>query len=300
MNMLSKLKKKSAATDPVAADTAAHALLGDLQPLIGLANPIRTYAVDHRRILDALGKARFALRYQKDASPPEMRLAIQREMVIALGDAEAVASFDKENGAALKAEIEAREQFLREKDLLPARIAALENLVQESAKKMMDNLPIVEIEEEAQKLFTPYAEQLLATAKAYAQARSLAKSAAHVIKKAVTLHQYDVAGNYRVLAEPDLMSKIAQADILPNTMAGVDWEILRDVNYQANAYDDAALAEVGDQLRAIGLTGDGLTVYRNKGEGDPRSFYAPEPAGPARPPEAHPYGAAARVVINVA
>lgn len=300
MNMLSKLKKKSTAADPVPAETPALDLLGDLQPLANLAAPIRAHCGEHRKILDALGKARFALRYQKDESPPEMRLAIQREMVIALGDAEAVARFDKENGAALKAEIEAREQFLREKDLLPARIAALENLVQESAKKMIDNLPITEIEEEAQKLFTPYAEQLLAAAKAYAQARSLAKSVAHVIEKAVTLHQYDVAGNYRVLAEPDLMSKIAHGDILPNTMAGVDWEILRDVNYQANGYDDAALTEVGDQLRALGLTGEGLTVYRHKGEGDPRSIYAPEPAGPARPPEAHPYGAAARVVIDVA
>ncbi len=300
MNMLSKLKKKSAASDPVTTDANGTDLLGDLSPLAGLAAPIRAHCGEHRKILDALGKARFALRYQKDASPPEMRLAVQRDLVVALGDAEALARFDAENAAALKAEIEAREQFLREKDLLPARINALEGLAQESAKKLMDNLPITEIEDEAQKLFTPYAEQLLAAAKAYAQARSLAKSVAHVINKAVTLHQYDVVGNYRVLAEPDLMSDIAKGDILPNTMAGVDWEILRDVNYQANGYDDAALTEVGDQLRALGLTGEGLTVYRHKGEGDPRSIYAPEPAGPARPPEAHPYGAAARVVIDVA
>lgn len=300
MNMLSKLKKKSAASDSVTTDANGTDLLGDLSPLAGLAAPIRAHCGEHRKILDALGKARFALRYQKDASPPEMRLAVQRDLVVALGDAEALARFDAENAAALKAEIEAREQFLREKDLLPARINALEGLAQESAKKMMDNLPITEIEDEAQKLFTPYAEQLLAAAKAYAQARSLAKSVAHVINKAVTLHQYDVVGNYRVLAEPDLMSDIAKGDILPNTMAGVDWEILRDVNYQASAYDDAVLAQVGDQLRAAGLTGDGLTVYRNKGEGDPRSFYAPEPAAPARPPEAHPYTTAARVVIDVA
>lgn len=228
MNMLSKLKKKSAASDPVTTDANGTDLLGDLSLLASLATPIRAHTVEHRKILDALGKARFALRYQKDASPPEMRLAIQREMVIALGDAEALARFDTEHGAALKAEIEAREQFLREKKLLPARIAALEALAQESAKKMMGNLPITEIDEEAQKLFTPYAEQLLAAAKAYAQARSLAKSAAHVINKAVTLHQYDVAGNYRVLAEPELMSDIAKGDILPNTMAGVDWEVLRD------------------------------------------------------------------------
>lgn len=299
MNLIPKLKKTPPTTAP-AADTTGLDLLGDLEPLARLANPIRTHAVEHEKILDALGKARFALRHQKNDAPPEMRLAIQREIAVAMGNADVLAKFDTENGDALKAEIEAREQFLREKELLPARIVALEALVQESAKKGMDALPVTEIEDEAQKLFTPYAEQFLAAAKAYAQARSLAMSVAHVINKAATLYQYDVVGNFRVLAEPDLMADIAKGDILPNTMAGVDWETLRDVNYQARNYDDVVLAQVSEQLSAVGLTGHGLKVYRHKGENDERKPYAPEPTGPANPPEASPYLMPARIVIDVA
>ena len=133
MNMLSKLKKKSATTDPVAADTPAMDLLGDLQPLANLVQPMRTMATEHTRLLNALGQARFQRRHQKDLPLPEMSLVIKREMVVAMGDADALARFDADNATALKAEIEAREKCLRERELLPARIAALEGLVQESA-----------------------------------------------------------------------------------------------------------------------------------------------------------------------
>lgn len=299
MNLITKLRKKSSSTS-APAEPLGPKLLGDLAALAKLANPILAHAAEHENILDALGKARFALRHQKNDSPPEMRLAIQREIAVAMGDSEVLARFDVEHGEALQAEIEAREQFLREREFLPARIAALENLVQESARKGMDNLPITEIEEEAQKLFTPFAEQFLAAAKEYSQARSLAESVAHVINKMVTLHQYDVVGNYRMLAKPDLMTDIAKGDILPNTMAGVDWEVLRDVNYQARNYDDAVLAQVSELLGAVGLTGHGLKVYRHKGEGDERKPFAPEPTGPTKPPEASPYTIPARVVIDMA
>lgn len=300
MNMLSKLKKKSATTDPVAADVAAIDLIGDLKPLANLVQPMRVMTTEHVRLLNALGQARFQRRHQKDQPLPEMALAIQREIAMAMGNAEALAKFDAENGDALKAEIEAREKCLRERELLPARIAALEGLVQESARKTTTDIPITEIDDEAQKLFAPYARRLLDAAKAYAQARREARSVAHVLGRAVTIRQYDVEGNFRILAEPELMEQIDQGDILPNTMAGVDWEELRDVNYQAKDYDSVLLEQLSGVLTEAGVRGEDLTVYRPKAENDHRSFYALEPTGPAKPPEASPYGIPARVVINVA
>lgn len=300
MNMLSKLKKKTTAADPVATDTLALDLLGDLQPLVNLVQPMRAMAAEHTRLLNALGQARFQQRHQKDQPLPEMTLDIQREIAVAMSNAEALAKFDAENGDALKAEIEAREKCLRERELLPARIAALEGLVQESARKTTTDIPITEIEDEAQKLFTPYAQRLLAAAKAYAKARSEAMSVAHVLNRAVTIRKYDVEGNFRVLAEPDLMADIAKGDILPNTMAGVHWEDLRDVNYLSRAYDDALLEQLSNVLIDAGVRGADLTVYQAKTDNDHRSFYAPEPVGPARPPETSPYSMPARVVIDVA
>ncbi len=300
MNMLSKLKKKSASTDPVGADMPALELLGDLQPLAKLVQPMRAMATEHTRLLNALGQARFQRRHQKDEPLPEMTLAIQREVAVAMGDADLLAKFDAENGDALKAEIEAREKCLRDRELLPARIAALEGLVQESARKTTADIPITEIEDEAQRLFAPYAQRLLAAAKAYAKARSEATSVAHVLNRAVAIRQYDVEGNFRILAEPELMERIEQGNILPNTMAGVHWEELRDVNYQAKAYDDALLEQLSSVLTEAGVRGTDLTVYRPKAENDHRSFYAPEPTGYARPPEPSPYSMAARVVIDVA
>lgn len=300
MNMLSKLKRTSTAADLVATDTAPLDLLGDLKPLANLVQPMRVMAAEHARLLNALGQARFQQRHQKNVPLPEMTLAIQREIAVAMGNADVLARFDAENGEALKAEIEAREKCLRERELLPARIAALEGLVQESARKTTTDIPITEIEDEAQKLFAPYAQKLLAAAKAYAKARSEAMSVAHVFNRAVGIRKYDVEGNFRILAEPDLMSDIAKGDILPNTMAGTHWEELRDVNYQSRAYDDALLEHLSSVLIDAGVQGTALTVYQAKADKDHRSFYAPEPVGPAKPPEASPYNIPARVVIDVA
>ena len=68
---------------------------------------------EHTRLLNALGQARFQRRHQKDLPLPEMSLVIKREMVVAMGDADALARFDADNATALKAEIEAREKCLR-------------------------------------------------------------------------------------------------------------------------------------------------------------------------------------------
>ncbi len=301
MNLLPKLKKNSQpATEASCAASAGIDLLGDLEPLANLVQPIRIHAAAHSKLLDALGKARFELRHQKNAPPPEMRLAIKREIVAATGDAESLARFDADNAAALKTEIESREQFLRNKDLLPARIAALESLVQESALKTTTDLPVTEIEDEAQKLFAPFALRLLAAAQVYAKARSEAMSVAHMLNRATAIRQYDIEGNYRILAEPELTQQVAQSDILPGTMTGVDWETLRKVNYRARSYDDALLDQLSTVLTEAGVRGPNLTVYRAKGDGDERLFYAPEPTGPVKRPEASPYSMPTRVVIDVA
>ena len=301
MNLLPKLKKNSQPTaEASCAASAGIDLLGDLEPLANLVQPIRIRAAEHTKLLDALGKARFELRHQKNAPPPEMSLAIKREIVAATGDTESLARFDADNAAALKAEIESREQFLRNKDLLPARIAALESLVQESALKTTTDLPVTEIEDEAQKLFTPYAQQFLAAAKVYAQARREAMIVAHMLKRSVAIRQYDPVGDSRMLAKPELTEDVAKGDILPSTMTGVDWETLNDVNNQARSFDDAFLGQLSDRLTEAGVCGQNLTVYRPKGEGDERSLYAPEPIGPAKRPEASPYSMPTRVVIDVA
>ena len=98
MTLFPKVKKQRNNTDDTSAvDAAGIDLLGDLAPLAKLVRPIHERAAEHAKYLDALGKARFQLRPQENAPPPDMKLAIQRETVAATGDAAALARFDAEN-----------------------------------------------------------------------------------------------------------------------------------------------------------------------------------------------------------
>lgn len=301
MKLIPKLKQKlQTNADVSASDLAGIDLMGDLEPLAKLVQPVRARATEHAKALDALGQARFKLRHLKDATPPDMVLTVQREIVVEMGDADAIARFDIEHAEALKAEAEAREQFLRDKEFLPARIAALENIVQESARKCSDELPVFEIEEEAQKLFEPYAQQLTAAAKVFAQARSEARSVSHALTRALSIRQYDVIGQSRVLAQPELADQFKLVEIVPQSMAGVSWETLYEINQQANKFDDGLMDQLATILNQSDVGGSGLTTYLPKGPGDERHFYAPEPIGPAKRPEANPHSMPARVVVDVA
>lgn len=299
MTLFPKVKKQRNNTDDASVvDAAGIDLLGDLAPLAKLVGPIHERAAEHVKYLDALGKARFQLRHQENAPPPDMKLAIQRETVAATGDAAALARFDLENAEAFKAEAAAREKHLRDKELLPARIAALEAIVQESAYKTSSDLPVDALHEEAMKLFAPYADQLLAAARVYAQVRREAMTVAHVLTRTLTLHQYDPVGQYRKVSTPDLTDPMKQAEVVPQRMAEIDLDTLVDINYDANHFDQALVGQLESRFRAAGIAGDNLTIYRPKGQGDERKVYAPEPAAPAKRPEASPYATATRVVIN--
>ena len=299
MTLFPKVKKQRNNTDDASAvDAAGIDLLGDLTRLASLITPIRERAAEHAKYLDALGKARFQMRHQDNAPPPDMKLAIQRETVAATGDAAALARFDVENAEAFKAEATAREKHLRDKELLPARIAALEAIVQDSARKSSSDLPLGEFDEEAMKLFAPYADQLIAAARVYTQARREAMTMAHKLTHTLTVWQYDPVGERRKLSSPDLTDPMKQAEVVPQRMAEIDLDTLVDINYDANHFDQELIEQLAARFRAAGIPGDDLTVFRPKGQGDERKVYAPEPPAPAKRPEASPYATATRVVIN--
>jgi hypothetical protein len=301
MKLIPKLKQKlQVNADDTTADLGGIKLLGGLEPLAKLVRPVRARAAAHAKALDALGQARFKLRHLKNATPPDMALTVQRELIVDLDDAESLARFDAEHTNALKTEAEARVQFLRDKELMPARIAALEKIVEESARRCADELPVFEIEEEAQKLFEPYSTQLVAAAKVFAQARSEARAVSYMLTRALSIRQYDITGQSHVQASPELAEQFMEAAILPRSMFGVNWETLEELNHQANKSNEVLITQMEERLKQFELGGVGLTTYQAKGPNDDRQFYAPEPLGPSKRPEINPHSLFTRVVVDVA
>lgn len=295
MNLIKQLKHKSA---PATTAGQTDQPLGDLVPLAQLVQSVRRRTVEHRKTLEALGAARSQLREMKEAPPPDISLAVAREMIVALGDSDRLVQFDADNAEAIRTEAQAQEQAQRDRDILPARLVALEKLIQQSAVQMMERTPITEIEREAELIFTPYADQLVAAAKLYVEALRQAYTVAHKIERAVTIREINAFGEMRHKHKPELIDRLGQGEIVPTRLVGYGYQDLSDLNYRASRFDEELLARVERQLFDAGVKGSDMEIFRPKLDDDPRKVYAPEAAPRAKRPEVVPYGQAAVVTIQ--
>lgn len=149
-------------------ETTPTNLFGNLTPLAKIVEPMRNRMAEYDHAVHALAVARERLRDLADARPPDMTLTVQREIAVAMGNPETLAKFDAENGEAMKAERETREAALRDREELPARILALENVVRQIAKRMRAGESVFDLERATIEVFEPYAQRLVEAAKHYA------------------------------------------------------------------------------------------------------------------------------------
>lgn len=305
MNLIPNLKKKQ--TGHVAIPDAAPApsttspqdtLLGDLTPLAELVQPMRVRMKEFDHALRALSVARERQRDLDDVTPPSMDLAVQREIVVAMGDAQELARFDAENAQALHAERDAREAVVRDREELPARIVALEEIVRRIAKKMIDNNVITIIEEEAQTVFAPFAQRVMDAAEIFANAMQEAHAAAAALNQVVAVNEYDLFGNLKRIHRPDLMGEIAKDDVLPQTMAGVDWEAIGDINIRIRNASSAARHQMDQELALADIGKERLRMYAPGLPSDDRKISAPELTRKVKRPEPSPFGMPTRVLIH--
>lgn len=171
MNLISKLKK-SVATD--SAETTNDTTLAasanpvdDLQNLDAIGSMLqRLHArnVQYQRGIDALVAARRIVKGW-DVPKPELRWSVERDVLVAVGDAEALAAFDRDHADDLAREQAARQAASQQVFEAPARVKALEQHLKTLATEMMRDLDEGFIHDELVRLFTPSAQRMLVAAK---------------------------------------------------------------------------------------------------------------------------------------
>ncbi len=276
MKLISKLRKQQTGQIGVEeTNTPAETLFGDLTPLSKLIAPIRKYMAEYDHAIHALAVARERLRDLADAPPLDMSLTVKREIAVAMNDPEELSRFDAEYGAAIKAEREAREAAVRDREELPARILALEQVVRQIANKMIDNDCTGEIERAAEAVFKPYAQRLFEAAKQYANLMQQATTAAWILNNRLAVHEYDLFGDKKRIHRPELIGDVEDG-ILPVTMAGVSWEEIQAINLSIGRTDEELASRMGKELVEAGLGGERLRMYYPCAEDSPYKVYAPE------------------------
>lgn len=296
MNLIPKLKKKQSGQVDIAITTSSTRL-GDLEPLTQLVAPMRQRMAEYDHAVHALAVARERLRDLADAPPPDMTLTVQREIAVAMGNPDILARFDAENAEAMKAERDAREAALRDREELPARIKALEEIVRRIAQKMIDEESTFVIEREAQKVFAPYAQRLMEAAEQFADAMQEANTAASSLKQALTIYEYDLFSDLKRIHKPDLMGDVDEG-ILPKTMATVSWEVIQEINRRVSRVLTEVEGQMDQELVAANVLGERLRMYYPCAADDHRKISAPELTRRIKTPPPILNAAAARVVIS--
>lgn len=297
MNLLPKLKNKQTGQIGTSAEVTATTVLGDLTPLVNLIKPMRERMAEYDHAIHALAVARERLRDLADSPPPDMTLTVQREIAVAMGNPEVLARFDAENGAALDAERQARETAMRDREELPGRIKALEEVVRQIAQRMIDRDAVTKIADEAETLFAPYAQRLLDAANQYADAMQEALAVAWTLKYPFEIYEYDLFADFKRSHRPELIDR-AKEGILPDTVAGIDWKVLREVNERCEQINQPLAERVKQELESAGLTGERLRMYYPCSKDDHRRIYAPELTRRVKRPEPPMSDAAAVVTIH--
>jgi hypothetical protein len=303
VNLLSVLKKKQSGHISVAVSDATDAtspltLLGDLTPLVKLVKPMRSRMAQYDHAIHALAVARERLRDLADAPVPQMTLAVEREIIVAMGDPEQLVRFDAENAETIKAERAAREATLRDRDELPARIKALETVVRRISEQMVGEEVVTDIDHEAQQVFAPYAQRVMAAAQHFADMMQEANTAVTVLNSALSIHEYNLFADLKRTHRPDLMGEVAKAEILPTTMASVSWEAIEQINLSLGRIKPDVEQQMNQELVAADLTGERLRFYYPCTENDHHKIYAPELTRRVNRPQQVANSVSTRVYIN--
>lgn len=140
--------------------------IGDISAVAQMFDRLRQQNAQYDQAIAALVAAnRITCGWDKPAEP-EMTLTIQREVLLALGDAEALAKFDQEHQQALAQEQAARVKATQQVLEAPTRVKALEQYLDDLAEQMEDEYDQILVEREAERIFAPSARRMVAAAKA--------------------------------------------------------------------------------------------------------------------------------------
>ena len=280
MNLIRRSKKS---IDVTADAESPLNEIGDVSAVAQLFERLRQQNAQYDQALAALIAAnRISNDWDKPAEP-EMALTIQREVLLALGDAEALAKFDQEHQQALAQEQAARVKATQQVMEAPIRVKALEQYINDLAGQMVAGVDESLIDQEIRRIFQPSAQRMLEAAKTFVQAWREMQSVEAVLLQRVRLTHTRVTGDTCTRFDHELIGQTRDGELLPTLIAGISYEELRDLNDQFTRTDNELVVALDNALRRAGFDGWGLKVYHPKAKGDERRIYAPDP----NPPKKH-------------
>ena len=284
MNVNPFTKKAAAAANPKSAKAASPLNeIGDVSAVAQMFERLRQQNAQYDQAIAALVAAnRITCGWDKPVEP-EMTLTIQREVLVALGDADALAKFDQEHQHALAQEQAARVKATQQVLEAPTRVKALEQYLNDLAGQMVAGIDETLIDQEIRRIFQPSAQRMLDAAKTFVHAWCEMQSVEAVLLQRVRLTHTRVTGDTCARYDHELIGQTRDGELLPTLIAGIPYEELRDLNNQFTRTDNELVAALDNALRSAGFDGWGVKVYHPKAKGDERRIYAPDP----NPPKKH-------------
>ena len=280
MNLIRRSKKS---TDVTADTESPLNEIGDVSAVAQMFERLRQQNAQYDQAIAALVAANRTSNGWDKPAEPEMTLTIQREVLLALGDTEALAKFDQEHQQALAQEQAARVQATQQVLEAPTRVKALEQYLNDLAGQMVAGMDETLIDQEIRRIFQPSAQRMLEAAKTFVQAWREMQSVEAVLLQRVRLIHTRVTGDTCTRFDHELIGQTRDGELLPTLIAGITYEDLRDLNDQFTRTDNELIAALDNTLRRAGFDGWGLKVYHPKAKGDERRIYAPDP----NPPKKH-------------
>lgn len=275
-------KKSAAVAKPVKGASPLNDI-GDVSTVTEMFNRLRQQNAQYDQAIAALVAANRIKNGWDKPAEPEMSLTIQREVLVGLGDTEALAKFDAAHGAELAQEQDDRMKAAQQIVEAPSRVKALEQYINELAAKIEVGLDESLIDDEICRIFRPSAQRMLEAAKVFVQAWREMQSVESVLLSRVNLFHYSVTGDHRTRYEHELIGRRRDGELLPTLIEGLAFEDLRDLNDQFTQHDSELSTALDNALRAVGFDAWGLKVYHPKGKNDERRIYAPDPNPPKKP-----------------
>lgn len=275
--------KKSAVTAKPAKGASPLNEIGDVSAVTEMFKRLRQQNAQYDQAIAALVAANRIKNGWDKPAEPEMSLTIQREVLVGLGDTEALARFDQEHSAQLAQEQAERVKAAQQVVEAPTRVKALEQYINDLATQIADGLDESLIDDEIRRIFRPCAQRMFEAAKTFVQAWREMQSVESVLLNRVRLHHYCVTGDHRTRYEHELIGLRRDGELLPTLIEGLAFEDLRDLNDQFTQHDSEVSTALDNALRAVGFDAWGLKVYHPKGKNDERRIYAPDP----NPPKKH-------------
>ncbi len=284
MNVNPFTKKAAAVANPKAVKGASPLNeIGDVSAVAAMYDRLRQQNAQYDQAIAALVAAnRITCGWDKPTEP-EMTLTIQREVLAALGDTDALARFDQEHRQALAQEQTARVKATQQVLEAPTRVKALEQYLNDLAGQMVAGVGETLIDQEIRRIFQPSAQRMLEAAKTFVQAWREMQSVEAVLLQRVRLTHARVTGDTCTRYDHELIGQARDGELLPTLIAGIPYEELRDLNDQFTRTDNELVAALDKALRSAGFDGCGLKVYHPKAKGDERRICAPDP----NPPKKH-------------